>query len=191
MFDVQSAIDRDRTPATPAETDRLFRDLVQQHQAKLYGFVLRKIGSAADAEDLTQRAFVQAARSLAAFRGDSALSTWLYGIAMNLVRNHLSRSPERRYRFEDDGAIDSLPSSAAGPERLAEGQELIRELHRELGELPVEMREVLMLVGVEELSYQEAAVLLSIPVGTVRSRVSRARSALRVRLARHGLFATV
>ena len=167
--------------------ERAFRVLVSEHRGRLQSFIERNIGRSSDAEELTQQAFVEAARSIVSFRGESALSTWLYGIAMNLVRNYLSRAPHRRYAFEDDSALESIAAEGANPEEQAERRELLAKLSSELEMLPAEMRQVLMLVAVEELSYEEAAVMLSIPIGTVRSRASRARTMLRARFEREGV----
>jgi RNA polymerase sigma-70 factor (ECF subfamily) len=167
--------------------ERAFRALVDEHRGRLQSFIERNIGRSSDAEELTQQAFVEAARSIVSFRGESALSTWLYGIAMNLVRNYLSRAPHRRYVFEDDSALESIATEGANPEQQAERRELLAKLSGELEMLPAEMRQVLMLVAVEELSYEEAAVMLSIPIGTVRSRASRARTMLRRRFEREGV----
>ena len=163
-------------------SEALFRQLVHTHQKRLYRFVVKHIGWGSDAEDLTQQAFVEAAAAYATFRGSSELSTWLYGIAMNLVRNYLSRSPHRRYQFVDEEELDG--SAAPGPDparQLALGQTMAA-LQTALDALPPEMRDVLLLVALDELSYEDAAVMLSIPVGTVRSRVSRARATLRRRM---------
>ncbi|MGA0584026.1 MAG: RNA polymerase sigma factor, partial [Castellaniella sp.] len=73
--------------ADPAE-ERLFRELVQEHSSRLQRFIIRHIGNSTEAEDLAQQAFTEAARSYRTFRGESQLSTWLYGIALNLIRNH-------------------------------------------------------------------------------------------------------
>lgn len=167
-------------PVAPG-ADLVFRDLLARHRDRLYRFVLRHIGHATEAEDLAQQAFAEAARTYESFRGESQLSTWLYGIAMNLVRSHLSRSPQRRYRFEDESALDETPSSSADPELQCSMTQLVRLLDRELEGLMPEMREVLLLVALDDLTYDEAAELLDVPIGTVRSRVSRARSHLRRR----------
>lgn len=168
--------------APAAEVDALFRQLVHEHQRKLYRFVVKNIGHGTDAEEITQQAFVEAAKAFESFRGASELSTWLYGIAMNLVRNHLSRAPHRKYEFENEEVLAEIGSDNPDPsEQLAHSQ-MIAQLQRELEALPDEMREVLLLVALDELSYEDAAVMLSIPVGTVRSRVSRARGTLRKRL---------
>ncbi len=169
-------------PAATHRHEAIFRDLLVQHRDRLYRFVLRHIGHAADAEDLAQQAFAEAARQYENFRGESQLSTWLYGIAMNLVRNHLSRSPSRQYRFEDETALDDVAVVAADPEEQCEMAELVKMLEAELQDLMPEMREVLLLVALEDMSYEDAAALLNVPIGTVRSRVSRARSHLRRRM---------
>lgn len=162
-----------------ASTETLFRDLVEQHHARLVRFVRRHVDDDGEAEDLAQQAFADAARHHADFRGESQLSTWLYGIALNLARNHVNRAPRRRHRFEDEQVLAELPCARPGPaEQCAMGQ-LVQVLKRELAALPPEMREVLWLVSVDELAYEDAATRLALPVGTVRSRVSRARQRLR------------
>lgn len=171
--------------APPPEVD--FRDLVRRHQKSLQAFIVRRIGNAGDAEELTQQAFVAAAESIAGFRGESALSTWLYGVAMNLVRNYLAREPARRYRFEGDAALEDVRCSSASPEERLAGTQRVTALEREMQALPSAMRDVLMLVALREMSYEEAAVLLGVPVGTVRSRLSRARDLLRKRLVLAGV----
>lgn len=171
-------------PAVPADvrTEIVFRDLLARHRDRLYRFVLRHIGHATEAEELAQQAFAEAARTYASFRGESQLSTWLYGIAMNLVRNHLSRSPQRLYHFEDESALDDTAAAVASPEEQCSLNQTVRLLERELQELMPEMREVLLLVAMDDMSYEDAAELLNVPIGTVRSRVSRARAHLRRRL---------
>lgn len=174
------------TSSVSLSTDAIFRDLVHAHRDRLYRFVLRHIGQATEAEDLAQQAFVEAARTFEVFRGESQLSTWLYGIAMNLVRNHLSRSPQRVYRFDDESALDDVASMAPDPEQQCAMTELVAALEHELAGLMPEMREVLLLVALDDMSYEDAAALLSVPIGTVRSRVSRARSHLRSRMQARG-----
>ena len=162
--------------------ERLFRDLVAQHGERLQAFVLRHIGHPDDAEDIAQQAFVEAAASMARFRGESQLSTWLYGIAMNLVRNYLSRAPHRVHRIEGDESLEALPDARDSLDEQLDRARSLSRLTEELSALAPEMREVLLLVAVEQLSYEEAATLLAIPVGTVRSRVSRARATLKERM---------
>jgi len=169
------------------EDERLLRDLVHSHNARLQRFIMRHIGNSSDAEDLTQQAFVEAVRSYRSFRGESQLSTWLYGIALNLVRNHLSRAPERRHQFVGEQALFDEATPEGSPDILVEQSQTLRLLQESLDELPENMRQILLMVGVDELSYEEAAALLAVPIGTVRSRLSRARSALREKIQAKGL----
>lgn len=179
--DVQAQAQTDETEQA-ADKEMLFRQLVQQHQTRLYRFIVKNIGYGSDAEELTQQAFVEAAKAYQTFRGASEFSTWLYGIAMNLVRNYLSRAPHRRYTFEDEQVLEGVAAASPDPsEQLAQTQ-AVRILQREIEALPASMRDVLLLVALDEVSYEEASVMLSIPVGTVRSRVSRARATLRRRM---------
>lgn len=170
-----------------AQRDELFHSLVQAHGTRLYRFIIKNIGNPSDAEDLAQQAFMEAVRSYRAFKGESALSTWLYGIAMNLVRNHLSRAPHRRYEFTDDSAIAELACDALSPVQALEQSQHMQHLQLAMEELPESMRAILLMVAVDELSYEAAAALLAVPVGTVRSRLSRARTALRAKLQSRGV----
>ena len=108
--------DGEGTTARSPSRDQLFRELVQQHNKRLYRFIFRHIGHSGDAEDLTQQAFVEAVRVYETYRGEAKLSTWLYGIAINLVRNHLNRSPERIYEFQGTEVLANLDSAALSVE---------------------------------------------------------------------------
>lgn len=163
----------------PAEN---FADLVRKEQSRLYNFILKNIGNPADAEELAQQTFVEAYAALASFRGQSEFSTWLFGIAMNLVRNHLSRAPHRRYRFVGEEELETMPADGGSTVDNVGFAQAVRKLSRELDSLPRELRDVLIMVAVNGIAYDEAADLMSIPIGTVRSRLSRARAALRERM---------
>ncbi len=173
----------------PAELDqeKLFRELVTLHQKRLYRFVIKYIDHPDDAADITQQAFVEAARTIASFRGDSKLSTWLFGIAMNMVRNYLNRAPHRIWKFETDESLTTVASGWPDPSDCLIQKELIELVEKAFSDLPKEMSEVLGLVAIEEISYQDAATMLNIPLGTVRSRVSRARAVLREQFQHAGL----
>lgn len=173
--------------SVPADEEQLFRDLVHQHSHRLQRFIMRQIGNATEAEDLAQQAFVEAALSYRNFRGESRLSTWLYGIALNLVRNHLSRAPERRYQFVDDESLSTESAPGSDPEEIIFQQQKLEVLQEAMAELPEHMQQILLMVGLEDISYEEAAVMLTIPIGTVRSRLSRAREALRKKALAKGL----
>ncbi|MBK4733238.1 RNA polymerase sigma factor [Noviherbaspirillum pedocola] len=170
-----------------ADRERLFRQLVSQHHARLYRFVTKYIDHPDDAADIAQQAFAEASRTIATFRGESKLSTWLFGIAMNMVRNYLSRAPHRIYKFETEDSLTTLVSPGIEPSEHLNQREMLKLVFDALSELPDEMSEVLSMVAVDEISYQEVANRLGIPLGTVRSRVSRARAGLRSQLAKAGV----
>ncbi len=177
----------DALPPAQLDQELLFRQLISQHQRRLYRFVIKYIDHPDDAADITQQAFVEAARTISSFRGDSKLSTWLFGIAMNMVRNYLSRAPHRVHKFETDESLLAVASSEPDPSDCLVQKELLMLAERVFGDLPSEMSEVLGLVAIDEISYQEAADLLDIPLGTVRSRVSRARAVMRAQFEQAGV----
>jgi RNA polymerase sigma-70 factor (ECF subfamily) len=173
--------------AKPRCGDDDFQALVKKHSVRLHRFVIKHIGNCPEAEDLAQQAFLEAAKCYHSFRGESQLSTWLYGIALNLVRNYLSRAPERRYFFVGEDALMDRASTDPTPDSVAEQNQTMRLLQESMDELPASMREILLMMGLNDYTYEEAAERLTVPVGTVRSRLSRARAALRVKLQHKGL----
>jgi RNA polymerase sigma factor (sigma-70 family) len=164
------------------DREKLFRQLVAQHQGRLYRFVTKYVDHPDDAADIAQQAFAEASRTIATFRGESKLSTWLFGIAMNMVRNYLSRAPHRIYKFESEESLSSVASTVIEPSEHLNQRETLQLVFAALAELPEEMGEVLSMVAIDDVSYQEVADKLGIPLGTVRSRVSRARAGLRLQL---------
>ena len=159
---------------------RAFEDLVITHQHRVYGLALRMLGRPAEAEDVAQEVFLRAHRALAGFRGEARLSTWLHTIASRLC---LTRLAERRQRGEpNDAALATMPDRQAGPEDHAARGELAAALQAALDGLEAERRLVVLLRDVEGLAYEEIAAALDLPVGTVRSRLHRARAELRERL---------
>lgn len=166
-----------------------FRQLVDRYHSRIYRFLLRHAISTAEAEDLTQEVFIQAYLGLASFNGDSRYLSWLTGIALNLVRNFATRSPWRfmEIGFEalaegNEPASSSTTLGGGNPEMAAAFSAALAALANHLGQLPAEGRESLMLVAFEGLSYEEAAVVLGEPTGSVKSRVSRSRKQLREQL---------
>jgi RNA polymerase sigma factor (sigma-70 family) len=180
--------DDDIQPACEIAVDKeaLFRNIIKEYGNSLYYFVLKRVGHVDDAAEIAQQTFVEAACSLTSYRGEAEFSTWIFGIAANLARNHVSRAPQRRHRFESELVLDSCESPELQPcENLSQrqGLELVSEA---ISRMPPEMAQALNLVAVEEMSYKEAAQELNVPVGTVRSRVSRARAAVREHLSNAG-----
>jgi RNA polymerase sigma-70 factor (ECF subfamily) len=162
---------------------RAFDLLVLKYQGRIGALVSRYIADAGEVEDVTQEAFIKAYRALSKFRGDSAFYTWLYRIAANAAKNHLvakGRRPGADATIEDAEAFDDggLVSETSSPEAMAMGDELAAVVEQSLQALPEELRAALTLRELEGLSYDDIAEVLGCPVGTVRSRIFRAREAI-------------
>lgn len=162
-----------------------FAVLVRKYQDRLYNTVLRLVGNTEDARDTVQDVFVQAYRSLGRFQGQSAFYTWLYRIAVNAAI-----SLKRRQRVTvpiDTGRHAGGLEPADDPERSdpaarLKQQEVKQQVHEALASLPEEFRAVLVLKEIEGQKYETIAQILDCPIGTVRSRLHRARIELRERL---------
>ncbi len=159
-----------------------FELLVGKYQRRLGRLISRFVRNAAEAEDLTQEAFIKAYRALPAFRGDSAFYTWLYRIGINTAKNHLlaqgRRAPtstsfdaEEAEEFEDA----SLLHEVATPENELMSKQVVAVVNDSLQQLPEDLRMALTLREIEGLSYEEIAAVMNCPIGTVRSRIFRAR----------------
>ena len=162
---------------------RAFDLLVLKYQGRIGALVSRYIADAGEVEDVTQEAFIKAYRALSKFRGDSAFYTWLYRIAANAAKNHLvakGRRPGADASIEDAEAFDDggLVSETSSPEAMAMGDEWAVVVEQSLQALPEELRAALTLRELEGLSYDDIAEVLGCPVGTVRSRIFRAREAI-------------
>jgi RNA polymerase sigma-70 factor, ECF subfamily len=160
-----------------------FEELVRTHQHRIYALALRMLGNAAEAQDVAQEAFLRAHRGIAEFRGEARLSTWLYAIASRLCLNRLAGS-ERRLTRHGEETLTRLPDGRPGPDQTLERGEIEEALHRAIGELAEERRIVVILRDVEGLAYEEIAEALELPIGTVRSRLHRARLDLKEKLER-------
>lgn len=153
--------------------------LVRDHGLRLRNFIRRRVGNAADVDDLVQDTCLEALRSLGRYQGHSRPETWLFGIAMNLVRGHYKRAHMQPVFEEEDAGLGAQEEMSEDPlDTLARYQEIER-LHHLVEELPEASSMVLTLVFDERLTYEQAASRLQIPVGTVRSRIARARAMLR------------
>ena len=162
---------------------RAFEDLVIAYQHRIFGVGLRMLGNRAEAEELAQEVFLRVYRAIGEFRGEAKLSTWLYAIASRLCLNRLT-SGERRSMRQGGEALTRLPSSEIGPAEEMERTELETALRRAIAELGEERRIVVVLRDLEGLSYEEIATALELELGTVRSRLHRARMDLREKLER-------
>ena len=163
--------------------------LVLKYQHKVVKLVMRYLRNPADAEDVAQEAFIKAFRALPQFRGDSAFYTWLYRIAINTAKNALvsrERNPvgyELDAHSSDEGSdMSSRLKDPDTPEGLALSDEIRNIVQAAIGRLPEDLRTAIVLRELEGLSYEEIAVSMKCPVGTVRSRIFRAREAIDGRL---------
>ncbi|MBI2218074.1 MAG: sigma-70 family RNA polymerase sigma factor [Candidatus Rokubacteria bacterium] len=160
---------------------RAFEELVRAYQHRVFGIAVRMLGSRAEAEEIAQEVFVRVHRSVARFRGDAALSTWLYAITSRVCLDRLGAA-ERKVAREGDDALLALRDDQPDPPATLERKELERALHQAIAGLPDERRLVVVLRDLEGLSYDEIAAALDIEVGTVKSRLHRARMELKDRL---------
>ena len=171
-------LDRLRAGETSA-----FEELVATYQHRVFGVAFRMLGNAAEAQEVAQEAFLRAHRGLGQFRGDAKLSTWLYAITSRLCLNRLATG-ERRLARQGEEALLRLSDGARPPDAALEQTELEAALHRAIAELPEERRIVVVLRDLEGLSYEEIAQALELELGTVRSRLHRARADLKDKLER-------
>lgn len=186
----------DRAAADAADVARFqagdesaFEPLVARSEAEIFRLARRMLGDSEDALDAAQETFLRAYRGLRSFRGEAAFRSWLIGIAINVCRNKRGSAASRARRLSVP-LLDEDPESGAavghdladprpGPEAAAHGAEIQRALERALATLAGEHREILLLREMEGLEYDEIARALGCPLGTVKSRLCRARTALR------------
>lgn len=183
-----AAIDPDRAAVEQARAgdSGAFETLVLRHQARIVNYAAALVRDAGAAEDVAQETFIRAWRGLDRFRGESAFRTWLYRIATNVARTHLDRRGRRAGiadRSLDDEAEPFGADDVASPAPDAETALVRREaIDRALAGLPAELRTALVLRDVEGLDYKEIAAVTRAPMGTVESRIFRARRRLRTAL---------
>jgi RNA polymerase sigma-70 factor (ECF subfamily) len=168
-----------------------FNRLVTVYERFVYRVAFRFVGNEEDAFDVSQETFLRIHRALPGFRGDSSLSTWIYTVTANLARNSL-RSKKSRERVQvlapseegKDGESRSFWDRVAdpkekGPVRETESRDLGERIQEALMELPPDFREAVMLRDMEDMDYQDIALLLGVELGTVKSRIARGRALLR------------
>jgi RNA polymerase sigma factor (sigma-70 family) len=162
------------------DIDKLFRE----HSQHLLRFIQRYVRNIEDAEDVVQNTFIEAVRCADRFSGLSKPSTWLFGIALNLARNQIRRNCANLSDTVEDGVIEEFVDLDADPSHVIEQREMAARVQALLGDLPVKIRDTFEAVLEGECTYEEAALQLNIPIGTVRSRVSRVRTSLRAQFVR-------
>lgn len=170
---------------TLAGESRAFGQLVERYQDRLYNSVVQVTGSTEDARDVVQDAFVQAYVKLKTFRRTSAFYTWLYRIAFNIA---ISQRRRKKTTLSIDQAREAtgreLADPGAGPDAPLELQDQAAQVRMALAAISEEHRTVLVLREIEDCSYETIAEILDLPVGTVRSRIHRARMQMKVELQR-------
>ena len=187
---LQKSSEQEQLIALAQSGDRTaFTRLVQQCSQQVYNLAYRLSGNQADAEDLAQEAFLSAYKSIRQFKHDSAFSSWVYRITVNLWKNRVRHEKRRQFfrhfsldvsaQAEAPDTQKDLPAATPGPYEQLETADEQRAAMRALNQLAENERAVLVLGDMEQKSYQEMAELLKCPVGTVRSRLARAREHLR------------
>ena len=163
-------------------------ELVGEHQRMVVQLAINLLGDRDEALDLSQEVFLRVFRTIHRFRGQSSLRTWIYRIAVNQARNR-HRFWRRRHRADEvslDAHVaahgDVLPGAEAGPDRVLAQKELAARLKHALEHLPFDQRTAIILREIDGLSYEEIAFSLGVAIGTVKSRLTRARQALRLEL---------
>jgi RNA polymerase sigma-70 factor (ECF subfamily) len=201
----QSGADRISMKAQDVALDRLlvdrfkqgdqsaFEEMVTRYWGRIYSMVNQLLRNSQDAEEVTQDTFIRAHRGLVNFRGDSAFSTWLYQIATNLARNRYwywwRRRRDQTVSFDQPVGMDGegtlaevFPAELETPEDATVTQEFVNRISECMEKLSSKHREVLVLRNVKNMSYEEIADILRISVGTVKSRIARARESLRAKM---------
>jgi RNA polymerase sigma-70 factor (ECF subfamily) len=195
-LDANDARDRRLVRRARNGDGRAFEELVQQYQHRIFGLTLRMIGNRQEAEDLAQEVFITVHRALASYRGEGRFYTWLYRIATNTCKNRIKylrgrnfhrsvpveETPEAQAPAADGGPAVALQSQIAGPEQMAEGSRLEAAIQAELAQLEPEHRLLIVLRDVQGMSYQDILRITGLQEGTLKSRLHRARLALKDRL---------
>jgi RNA polymerase sigma-70 factor, ECF subfamily len=163
--------------------------LVRKYQHKVVKLVLRYVRNPAEAEDIAQEAFIKAYRALPQFRGDSAFYTWMYRIAINTAKNSLASRDRSPIRYdldltdpEESHSVQTRLQDPDTPEGMALTEEIRLIVNSAIDALPEELKTAIVLRELDGLSYEEIAAAMECPVGTVRSRIFRAREAIDKRL---------
>jgi RNA polymerase sigma-70 factor (ECF subfamily) len=188
--------DEGRAPMSEAQVDQLlvervqkgdktaFDLLINKYQHRIVSLVSRYVGDQAEALDVAQEAFIKAYRAIGKFRGDSAFYTWLYRIAINTAKNWLVAKKRRPPASDIDAAdaeqydIESRLKERGTPENEMMRDEIKQTVFRTISELPEDLRTAIMLREIEGMSYEDIATTMECPIGTVRSRIFRAREAI-------------
>jgi RNA polymerase sigma-70 factor (ECF subfamily) len=180
----QEVTDVELVRRVQAGDTRAFDLLVLKYQHKILHLIGRYVHDPSSAQDVAQEAFIKAYRGLRNFRGDSAFYTWLYRIAINTAKNFLvtesRRTPDYEINAEDAEHLngESGLKEYATPERELLSEEIKRQIFKAMEDLPEDLKSAIVLRDLEGMSYEEIAQVMECPIGTVRSRIFRAREAI-------------
>lgn len=184
----EQSVDQELVRRVQQGDKKAFDVLVMKYQQRIVKLISRYVRDQDEVQDVSQEAFIKAYRALANFRGDSAFYTWLYRIAINTAKNYLV-SQGRRPPATDVDADEATYleggerlSDTDTPEQLVQRDEIERVIFETIDALPEELRTAITLREMEGLSYEEIAETMDCPIGTVRSRIFRAREAIEVKL---------
>ncbi|HEX7230266.1 MAG TPA: sigma-70 family RNA polymerase sigma factor [Candidatus Binatia bacterium] len=159
-----------------------FETLVRRHEKTIFNLVYRMLGDAEETAEVSQEVFLSAFRAAGQFRGDANFSTWLYRIAINHASTRRKTLNSRQRKVVPIESADSLHDPEPGPLEILEKQEIREKVQFALNQLEPDDAAVILLRDLQDVSYNEVAHVLEIPVGTVKSRLHRARQALKSRL---------
>jgi RNA polymerase sigma-70 factor (ECF subfamily) len=176
--------------------EQAFSDIVRLYGDKVFSLIYRMLGNRQEAEDVAQDVFITVFKTVESFRGEAKFSTWLLRIAANHAKNrikHLARRPTEGADPDDVSQVRAVPDRPSppvqarieGPDTLLEGMQTERLIQEAIADLPEDQRLLVVLRDVEEMSYQEIEEITGLPEGTIKSRLHRARMAIKERLDRH------
>lgn len=174
--------------------EQAFRELVAEHRDRVFSLTYRMLGNRAEAEDVAQEVFIAVFKTVDQFREEAKLSTWIYRVAVNHCKNrikYLARRHQRDQTEIDDtndpghGSALSGPTGPRGPDRQVEGAQIDQLMQDAIASLDEEQRTVVVLRDLEDLSIEEICEITGLPDGTVKSRLHRARLALRKKIQKH------
>lgn len=175
--------DLDRIRRFAQGDDSAFEEIVAAHQGRIATLCRYMLGDATEAEDATQDVFVKAFKALKTFRPEASVSTWLYRIAVNTCIDRRRRPIFRWFSFSEDDEVVRAASDAPSPERLVESRQTSEQIQHALTRLSPKLRAAIILKEIEGLPYEQIAETLEISLGTVKSRIARAREELKKMLA--------
>jgi RNA polymerase sigma factor (sigma-70 family) len=157
-----------------------FEALITKQERRLRNFIIKHFRDENSAEDIFQQTLIEAYCCWDSFRGDAKRETWLFGIALNIIRNLSRRAPQFKFNFTSDDALELEEAKDSDPMVHCMKAEFSNKLASAIEKLPPDLKDTLILVIQNGSSYQEAADTLGIPIGTVRSRISRSRAQLKI-----------